>query len=108
MQKKGHLIAQKRNSYGYIGDYYVLSSKPSQFYYVALQNVEAFALTKQFLYRTIFQKFPGLQQDMLSESFSRYIREFRRPCDKKRTEIIKKLNETKHYSQIMAQNPQKH
>jgi len=29
MKRKGHLIAQKRTSYGYIGDYYVLSSKPS-------------------------------------------------------------------------------
>lgn len=29
---------------------------------------------------------------MLSESFSRYIREFRKPCDRKRTEIIASLN----------------
>lgn len=46
MQANGYMIAQKRQSYGYIGDYYVLSSKLAQFYYVALSQVEAFALTK--------------------------------------------------------------
>jgi hypothetical protein len=37
---------------------------------------------------------------MLAESFSRYIREFRKPCGKKRTDIIKALNKKKKYSQI--------
>lgn len=37
MWRSGYLIAQRRMSFGYIGDYYVMSSKRSQFYYVALQ-----------------------------------------------------------------------
>ena len=83
-------------NYGYIGDYYVLASKRSQFYYVALNTrVEAFALTKKFLFKTLFKKFPGLHSEMLAESFSRYIREFRKPCGKKRNEMIKKLNKKK-------------
>lgn len=98
MYHQGYLIAQRRASYGFIGDYYVLSSKRSQFHYVALSQVEAYALTKHFLYNTIFVKFPGLHQDMLSESFSRYIREYRKPCDKKRTEIITRLNMKLQYS----------
>lgn len=92
MYNQGYLIAQRRAAFGYIGDYYVLSSKRSQFHYVALSQVETYALTKHFLYKTIFEKFPGLHQDMLSTSFSRYLREFRKPCDKKRTEIINELN----------------
>lgn len=37
---------------------------------------------------------------MLAESFSRYIREFRKPCGRKRTETIKKLNSKKHYTTV--------
>jgi hypothetical protein len=88
MFQEGKLIAQRRSSYGYIGDYYVLSSKRSMFSYVALSQLDTFAITKQFLYNNIFVKFPGLHQDMLSESFSRYIREIRKPCDRKRNEVI--------------------
>jgi hypothetical protein len=36
MRNEGRFIAARRINYGYIGDYYVLSSKRSQFYYVAL------------------------------------------------------------------------
>lgn len=46
MKQEGRFIAIRRINYGYIGDYYVLSSKRSQFFYVALSVVEAFALTK--------------------------------------------------------------
>jgi hypothetical protein len=60
MYQQGYLIAQRRSSFCYIGDYYVLSSKRSQFHYVALSQVEAYALTKQFLDNEIFVKFPGL------------------------------------------------
>jgi hypothetical protein len=51
MVKRGLIIAQKRKNYGYIGDYYVLSSKRAQFYYVALTRVSAYALTKKFLFK---------------------------------------------------------
>lgn len=43
---------------------------------------------------------------MLAESFSRYIREFRKPFGKKRSDIIKKLNMKKQYCQIKVEgNP---
>ena len=98
MRNEGRFIASRRVNYGYIGDYYVLSSKRSQFYYVALSQVEAFALTKQFMFKTIFKKFPGLQSEMLAESFSRYIKEFRKPCGKKRAETLAKINKKLQYS----------
>lgn len=46
MRKHGHVVAKKFNGNGYLGDYYVLGSKRSQFHYVALSNVETFALQK--------------------------------------------------------------
>ena len=102
MTKRGILIAQKKSNFGYIGDYYVLASKRAAFYYVALgpNKLSAYALTKQFMFKQLFKKFPGLHSEMLAESFSRYIREFRKPCGRKRTDTIKKLNSKKQYSQV--------
>ena len=89
MTKRGILVAQRKANYGYIGDYYVLASKRSAFYYVALTQLTAYALTKQFMFKQLFKKFPGLHSEMLAEAFSRYIREFRKPCGMKRHETIK-------------------
>jgi len=98
------MIANKRVNYGYIGDYYVFASKRSQFSYIALSNVHTFALTKKFMFKEIFKKFPGLHSEMLAESFSRYIKEFRKPCGKKRLETIQSHNKRSAYSKISADN----
>lgn len=98
------MIANKRINYGYIGDYYVFASKRSQFSYIALSNVHTFALTKKFMMKEIFKKFPGLHSEMLAESFSRYIKEFRKPCGKKRLETIQSHNKRSAYSKISADN----
>jgi len=95
IQKRGILVATQKSGYGYIGDYYVLASKRSQFYYMAMSRVQAYALTKKFMFKQLFKRFPGLHSEMLAESFSRYIREFRKPCGKKRNETIRKLNKKK-------------
>ena len=52
------------------------------------------------MFKQLFKKFPGLHSEMLAESFSRYIREFRKPCGRRRTETIKKLNSKKQYSTV--------
>jgi len=72
-------IAKRYNGFGYIGDYHVFSSKKSEYTYMALSHVDSYALPKQFMFNEIFNKFPGLHSEMLAESFSRYVKEFRRP-----------------------------
>lgn len=99
MHNRGILVAQRKTGFGYIGDYYAIASKRAAFYYCALSRVTAFALTITFM-RSIFEKFPGLQNELLAESFSRYIKEIRRSCGKKRNDVIKKINSKKMYSQI--------
>ena len=95
MIARGILIASRKSGHGFFGDYYVLASKRSQFFYVALTQVTAYALTKNFLFKRLFEKFPGLHSDMLAESFSRYIKVFRTPCGMKRNETIQFLNQKK-------------
>jgi hypothetical protein len=51
MSRRGILTTPSKNGYGYIGDYYVLSSKRSEFYYVALSRVQVYSLTKKFLFK---------------------------------------------------------
>ena len=46
LQEKGILIADRRINFGIVGDYYLLSSKKSEFYYFALSMVESYAITK--------------------------------------------------------------
>ena len=60
MCAKGVQIACNKFGFGYIGDYYCLSSKRSAFYYVAISKVSALALTKKFMFDNIFKKFPGV------------------------------------------------
>ena len=101
------MIAKRYKGFGYIGDYYVFSSKKSQFTYMALTQVDSYALPKQFMFNDIFKKFPGLHSEMLAESFSRYVKEFRRPVTKKRNETILTHNKKSHYSKVSTekQNP---
>jgi len=100
MQDRNILVAQRRRNFGYIGDYYVLSSKKAAFFYVALSQVDAYALTKQFMFKRLFKIFPGIHYAMLSSSFSRYNEEFRKPCTQKKKMITRKLNSKKKYSQV--------
>jgi len=94
--------AKRYKGFGYIGDYYVFASKKSQFTYMALgpSDVDAYALPKQFMFKHIFKKFPGLHSEMLAESFSRYVKEFRRPITKMRNDNIIHLNKKSHYSKV--------
>jgi hypothetical protein len=72
MQKAGRKLAKTTVGHGYFGDYYILSSRRSQFHYVALTSCETFALPKRFLFNEILTKFPGLHQELLADSFFRY------------------------------------
>ena len=102
MTKRGIVVGIKKENFGYIGDYYVLASKRSQFFYVALTTCSTFALSKRFLFKYLFTKYPTMHSEMLAESFSRYVRDFRKPAGRRRAEIIRKLNRKKQYSQIGA------
>lgn len=46
MHARGILIAQKNLGLGFFGDYQVLASKRSEFYIVALQRLQCYAISK--------------------------------------------------------------
>lgn len=94
------MIAKHYKGYGYIGDYYVFASKRSEYEYIAIKDVESFAIPKHFMFKNIFTKFPGLHSEMLAESFSRYVKEFRRPVEIKRQQSIAMYNRKHQYSTL--------
>ena len=101
IREKKIMIAKQYKGFGYIGDYYVFASKRSEFEYMAISpKVESYAISKGFMFKNIFNKFPGLHSEMLAESFSRYVKEFRRPVTKKRNETFISLNKKSHYSKV--------
>lgn len=104
IREKKIMIAKNYKGYGYIGDYYVFASKRSEYEYMAITNVQSFAIPKHFMFKTIFTKFPGLHSEMLAESFSRYVKEFRRPVEIKRQQTIEMYNRKHQYSTL---NPAK-
>lgn len=104
IREKKIMIAKHYKGYGYIGDYYVFASKRSEYEYIAIKDVESFAIPKHFMFKNIFTKFPGLHSEMLAESFSRYVKEFRRPVEIKRQQSIAMYNRKHQYSNL---NPAK-
>lgn len=64
--------------------------------------MQTFALTKKFMFGIIFKKFPELERVMVSEAFSRYVKNVRKPCQKSRVEKIEDLNKKMLYSKISA------
>lgn len=76
-----HLIRAKLSPKpNYIGDYYCINQKKANYTYVAWNStVLAFALSKKFLYKSIFEKYPQLLTDMKGSSFLRYTYEFKKP-----------------------------
>jgi hypothetical protein len=67
MTDKGIIFARRSDAkVGFIGDYYVLGSKKAAFFYLTLQGCSGYALTKEFMFKTLFKEFPLLHKEMLS------------------------------------------
>jgi hypothetical protein len=53
-------------------DHYVINNKRSEFLYMVVKPVNCFALTKKFLLRQIFPKYPEIASEMKAEALLRY------------------------------------
>lgn len=78
LNKKEMKIGKKLKSDCIICDHYVVNKHRSQFIYLALKDVRSFALTKKFLQKEIFPKYPEIAAQIKSESELRYRRNIQR------------------------------
>lgn len=88
MRERGILTAIKKKNCGYFGAYYVMANKRSAYFYVALGRLDTFVVSKSFMFNHVFKRFNGLHGFMLAESFSRYVRDIRKPVNLLRNSTI--------------------
>jgi hypothetical protein len=56
----------------FFGDYYVCNNLKAEFVHLAKTEVEAFALSKKFLMRKVFPKYPLIYREIKEDAKYRY------------------------------------
>ena len=92
---------------GFFGDYQVIASKRAEFLVVALERLQCYAISKSFLFKTVFRKFPGLHSEMQAEAFVKYQRTIRKPCILKKEATCQRLDSKKQFSSIHLEDEMK-
>jgi hypothetical protein len=72
IRESGLVIALDFVTTSYIGDYYLLSQKPSEYYWLAIDMVEGYAISYEFLNDEIFPKYKDLKEAMLGQAHEKY------------------------------------
>lgn len=80
-----------------ICDYYVCFNKKSEFIYMAIEDVKAITLSKEFLVDYIFQKYPLIAYKIKEGSQYRYFKNIRKVLMQVRQQHIQKINKESPY-----------
>ena len=72
LEKKPYQITHQISANSFFGDHYLCSNTNAEFLHVAETEVEAFALTKDFLMNEVFPKYPIVYRDIRNEAKARY------------------------------------
>ena len=92
----------KDNSF--ICDYYVCNNKKSEFIFIAVAEVKAFALSKRFLLHNIFLKYPDIATEIKSDSYQRYKKNVKNRLIKHRQEHLEEINKKSSYKYIQVRD----
>lgn len=88
----------KDNSF--ICDYYVCNNKKSEFIFISVTEVKAFALSKRFLLHNIFVKYPEIANEIKEQSYVRYKKNVKNRLIKHRHEHLEEINKKSSYKFI--------
>ena len=72
LDKHRYIIVKNLDTNAFFGDYYLCHHLKAEFVFVAVSQVEAFALNQKFLMRKIFPKYPQIYQEIKDHSKYRY------------------------------------
>lgn len=72
-------LKRPKNQSIVVGDHYVLNKRRCQFLYVALKEVTALALRKNFLHKEVLPKYPEIAESMQRSARDRYQLEIHDP-----------------------------
>lgn len=73
-------------------DHYVVNNRRSEYLYIVLKPIKCFALTKKFLLREIFPKYPEIAADMRADALLRYRKSFKTPINEHMNREYENLN----------------
>jgi hypothetical protein len=79
MGKKPYVTAKIFKENFIICEYYVIFNKRSEFVFHALTNAKGFAISKKFLLKSIFPKYPAIAAQMKADAHFNYKRRLRDP-----------------------------
>lgn len=77
IREAGLVIALDFVTPSYIGDYYLFSKKPSKYYWMAIDRVEAYAISADFFHNELFTKYKDLKEVMLGSALEKYRIQFK-------------------------------
>lgn len=72
IKRDKYTIAKRLKNECLICDHYVVNNQKSQFVYIVQKEVKAFALTRKFLVKQIFVKYPDIGNLIKADSLSNY------------------------------------
>lgn len=72
IKEAGLVVALDFITPSYIGDYYLFSQKPSEYYWIAIDRVDAYAISSDFFFNQLFTKYKDLKEIMIGQSFEKY------------------------------------
>ncbi|CDW87085.1 cation channel family protein [Stylonychia lemnae] len=98
ISRKQYKIAKKIKSDCIICDHYVANCQKSQFIYIVIKEVKSFALTKKFLQKEIFPKYPEIAFQIKADSLLRYKRNIHKQVE---------INKKSAYKRIMIDEKNK-
>jgi hypothetical protein len=100
LSKKQFKLGIFMKSKSFICDYYVCFNKKSEFIFMVVQEVKAFALSKKFLLHHIFPKYPFIAASIKKGSSDRYKKNIRQRLLKYREEHVAEINKKSSYKAI--------
>lgn len=75
-----------------------------EFAFMCVQPIKCFALTKKFLLKTIFTKYPEMASEIKANSMSRYLKYLKRPINKELEKDLFIKNKKSHYRQVFFED----
>jgi hypothetical protein len=88
----------------FFGDYYLCNNLKAEFVYMATSQVQALALSKKFLMRRIFPKYPTIYRDIKADSHYRYHSWMREGIMKHKYAHVEMVNKKSTYNSINLKN----
>ena len=96
--KKQYTIVKQLKTDHLICDHYVVNNKRSEFIFKIMSNVKCFALTKKFLLKSIFPKYPEIASKMKADAMLRYRHRIRDPVYEEQRKAEEKLMKKNNFN----------